>query len=194
MSAVFESAIRIALEHEVDPKRGPWCDLPGDRGRETTYGISLGVVVPNLGITPADLGVASFDAPGCLKPVTRELAVEAWRARLWDAFGFAQLDDANTAAKLFDMSVNLGAWRGRMAIRLAQQALLLTVDGIMGPRTAGAINDAGPHFEATLAEISEIHYRGIAQSDPTQVQFLNRMWLPRARCTSSARCSLHRHP
>jgi len=188
VSAVFEAAIPVLMAHE-----GGWVDNPKDRGRETIYGLSLAVVIPNLGLTAADLGIESFVEPGCLKAVTRERGVEAWRTHLWERFGFAQLLDQGAATKLFDTRANLAGYDCTMAFRLAQKMLGLTVDGLLGPRTLGAINDAGAAFEAAYAEALELHYRRIVAVDPTQAGFLEH-WLLRARCVSSARCRLHRHP
>jgi lysozyme family protein len=121
MDEKFLSAIDKTLEHE-----GGYVNDPHDPGGETNYGISKRSY-PNLDI----------------KHLTREQAIEIYHRDWWDRYGYGRIDNAELAAKVFDLAVNMGP---RRAHKLLQQAINrcteadLMVDSRIGPKTIAAVN------------------------------------------------------
>lgn len=112
MSAAFDAAVGEVLRHE-----GGYVNDPRDPGGETRWGISKRSY-PTLVI--ADL--------------TREDAIAIYRRDYWDRLRCDELPPA-LALVVFDTGVNMGRER---AVRLLQQALGVTVDGVLGPKTLSA--------------------------------------------------------
>lgn len=139
----FAAAFPIILTHEGTG----YTNTPGDAGGPTKYGLSLGRFW--LGSDPEDfpqLGLTlSFPAPRTaaeVEALTEDQAAETYRACWWDRFGYGRVDDYRCATKVFDMAVNM---RRPTAHKIAQRAAndcghQITVDGIFGDRTVGAIN------------------------------------------------------
>lgn len=114
----FDEAFRVIIGHE-----GGYVSDARDPGGETKFGISKRQY-PNLDI----------------KNLTIDEAKAIYRADYWarvrgDEFTFP------VALALFDYAVNSGV---ETAIRSAQKALDLKVDGLLGPVTFAAIDNAEP--------------------------------------------------
>jgi len=108
----FEEAINFVLEME-----GDYTNDPNDPGGETKYGISK-KSYPSLDI----------------KNLTRQDAIEIYRRDFWNS---CRCDDLARpwAILVFDSAVNQGV---RVATRIMQIALGVSVDGIIGPKTIQA--------------------------------------------------------
>ena len=118
----FNSAMEVVFKHE-----GGYVNHPNDPGGETNYGITKRSY-PELDI----------------KNLTKEQAKTIYYTDYWKKFGFDRIEDCKIATKVFDMGVNMG---GHTAIKLLQSALGLinqevTVDGLIGPQTLGAIEES----------------------------------------------------
>jgi len=107
----FDRAIKFVLSAEGDIS-----DDPLDPGGLTRYGISQRA--------HPDIDVAHL---------TKAKAINIYRTRYWATY----LDrlPPPVAVAVFDTGVNLGI---RPAIRLLQDALDVTIDGIVGPQTLAA--------------------------------------------------------
>lgn len=123
---LFDLAIEVVLQHE-----GGSSDHPRDAGGRTRFGIceryNPGVDLENL---------------------TREEAIEIYWQKYWSGHRFDRLP-VEIAVKVFDLAVNLG---DAIAVACLQRALrachiTVTIDGIIGPQTAGAARSA---FEDSL--------------------------------------------
>jgi len=103
--------------------------------------------------------------------------VEAFYGWWWDRpeLGLARLERPGSQFVVFDASVLSG--RGRIT-RMVQGVVGVNQDGIIGPRTAAAVNAMGGAFVARMADATEAWYRGIVAHDPSQGVFLNG-WLNR---------------
>ncbi len=110
--SIFRAAVEEVLRHE-----GGHVNDPRDPGGETKFGISKRSY-PTLAI--ADL--------------TRDDAIAIYRRDFWDRLHGDDLPPA-LALVVFDTAVNMGRER---AVRLLQQALDVTVDGVLGPKTISA--------------------------------------------------------
>ena len=144
----FDRAFAFVIGAEggytADPHdRGNWTGGEIGKGicRGTKYGISA-AAYPDLDIARLTLDEA--------KAIYRR---DYWRPLCCDEFSYPK------ALVLFDCGVNQGVAR---AIRFAQAAVGVTVDGLIGPVTIGAIKAAEDKafVDAMLAE-RERHYRSL---------------------------------
>jgi len=108
----FETAVEFVLEQE-----GDYSDDPNDPGKATNFGISS-AAYPDIDV----------------KKLTREDAIGLYRKDYWDRCKCGELPEG-LATVLFDSAVNQGA---TSAIRMLQQGLGVTADGVIGPVTIEA--------------------------------------------------------
>ena len=116
----FNRALEKTLKWE-----GGYVDDPQDPGGETRYGISK----------------RSYPALD-IERLTLLQARAIYREDFWEKPGFEKVENFELACKLFDLGVNMGAWR---AVRMLQDAANLfgadlIVDGYIGPKTLTFIN------------------------------------------------------
>lgn len=150
----FLKAIIPVLEHE-----GGYVNHPADPGGETNFGITKRVY-PNLDI----------------KSLTKDQAIGIYHRDYWMPY-MDKIKDYRVAAKLFDMSVNMGHSR---ANKILQKSLFITADGVFGPQTLIAVNKAVP--DTLLKEIitNQLEfYDNLVQKKPDMLVFL-KGWTKRA--------------
>lgn len=138
MKEDFNEAIEFVLEQE-----GDYTFDPNDPGGETKYGFSK-KAYPSLDI----------------KNLTREAAIKIYQNDYWQP---CKCDDLprHFAFIVFDSAVNQGP---RVAIRLLQIALGVSVDGIIGPKTLAAAASAAPRkIRLALAERLAAYSRLMAE-------------------------------
>lgn len=132
---------------QSDP--GNWCN-----------GLLVG---SNMGITAADVRTiygnrfqitASF-----MKSLTKQFALRVLRLNYWNAVQAASLWPGLDLV-VFDFGFNAGT---ATSIEELQRALGVTTDGIIGPKTLGAINAVSDHagFLDRLANDELAHYRAL---------------------------------
>ncbi|MGE5611439.1 MAG: glycoside hydrolase family 108 protein [Bacillota bacterium] len=162
-SEKFRRAIEILLAHE-----GGLSEDPHDPGGITHWGISLRSY-PHLGVDG-------------IRNLTRGQAIAIYRRDWWDRLRLGEIESPEVSAKVFDLAVNVGAGTG---IRLLQKALVATghplqVDGIIGPVTLKAANEADPDaLLAALREEAAHHYRLLIAKNPELARY-EKGWLNRA--------------
>lgn len=120
---------------------GGYVNDPRDSGGETKYGISA---ASNPGVD--------------IKNLTWEGAKKIYKAKYWDAPKLGLIDDCRIVCRVFEQCVVGGQ---RVGVRLLQCAYndlthsgTLAPDGLMGPKTANAINSY-PHKDALYAAINK---------------------------------------
>lgn len=166
----FESALPVVLAHE-----GGWCNHPADPGGETNFGISMRFLREH-NIAPQDIGLKDY-APGCLRGLPRDVVAAIYWKYFWEPLGAANIVDQLSATKLFDATVNTGQ---AQAVRLAQRAVGVSVDGVNGPQTTKAINAMpGRVFVGAMAAEMLRFYEGLAAAKPALAVFLGG-WRKRA--------------
>jgi len=161
MTDHFDYAIAFVLSHE-----GGYVHDPADPGGETKYGISKRQY--------PDLDIASL---------TREQAIEIYRRDWWDKYGYGKLTSPAIAAKVLDLSVNMGPRQAHILLQRALHAVGrrdVTIDGIIGPQTIAAANSVSPDaLLAALRAEAAAYYRQLVAARPELRRF-EQGWLNRA--------------
>jgi len=156
----FEQIITNVLKNE-----GGYVNDPTDMGGETNFGISKRSY-PDVDI----------------KNLTLDQAKTIYKRDFWDKQQYNNIDNIIIAAKIFDLSVNMGASKANILIQRALRSVGRKVneDGILGIATLNAINVASS-TELLVALRSEAagYYRSIVASKKEQSKYLNG-WLNRA--------------
>ena len=167
--AEFKKALPFMLVHE-----GGECDVPGDLGGHTKFGITQ-VSLDRFNQAHPDMAF-----PLNVHDLTVENAEVFYRiAGYWK---FDGVHDQAVATKIFDLGVN---WGVGAVVKTVQSILNtlgagLQVDGGWGPRTEASVNAVDPGKMMNLICIAAAaRYRSIVTANPTQAKFLNG-WLKRA--------------
>lgn len=163
--AKFDHAVAFVLEHEVPEGSDGWADHPADRGGLTRWGIS-----------------SRWHPDIDLEALTREGAVAVYRTRYWDRWGYGRLFNKQVAAKLLDMTVNIGPRRSHLNAQRACRACGEPVkeDGILGPITRDRLNVlAGYELMPAMRSEHAAHYRELVVRAPDQAVFMA-TWMDRA--------------
>jgi len=174
----FPPALAYLLPHE-----GGFCDVDGDPGGPTNYGISL-YWLKRCG--DLDLADINHDGRVDIEDIRRLDGREAgalYQKHWWNHYRLEEIDNQRIASKLFDHAVNMG---GVPAIRHLQSAMnacnaLVGCDGVLGPITIAAVNRLNPQLllEAYCADLA-MFYQTLAAAKPKLRKF-ERGWLKRAR-------------
>lgn len=138
-------------------------EVAGDRGGMTFAGIARKFNASWSGWQLVDAG--DRDSAALKKSVA-----EFYYSNYFKAAGLDRVKSQSVANVLFDFAVNAGV---RTAVRLAQQSVGVSADGIVGPRTLAAINGVGgDEFVARYALAKVARYAAIVNSDRSQGKFL----------------------
>lgn len=161
MDERFLRAVSLVLAHE-----GGYVNDPDDPGGETKYGISKRSY-PNLDI----------------KRLTREKAAEIYYVDWWQRYRYDRLESIDIAAKVLDLSVNVGPRQAHVMLQRALHAVGrrdVVVDGIIGPQTISAANAAPPDaLLAALRAEAAAYYRQLIERNPKLKKY-ERGWMRRA--------------
>lgn len=125
MISTFDECFEKLLGHE-----GGFTLNPKDRGNWTGGDIGKGL------LKGTNWGIAAASYPDLdIKNLTQEQAKAIYKRDFW---GCLELDTAAPEARfqIFDAAVNHGIKR---AVKLSQEALGLTVDGVIGTQTRAAL-------------------------------------------------------
>ncbi len=150
----FLEAIRVVLLDE-----GGYGNDPNDPGGETNWGIDKRTY-PDLDI----------------KNLTRDEAIEIYYNDWWQKYRLDLLPN-KVRGKIFNVGVNTGM---RQAVKFLQRAVNVNDDGIIGPVTLAAANEADPDIVLqSLRDQQRQFYINLANARPSSRKFLNG-WLRRA--------------
>ncbi|MDA2936845.1 hypothetical protein MYX75_01095 [Acidobacteria bacterium AH-259-A15] len=162
------SAFDYAFQ-KTNALEGGYVDHPKDRGGRTKFGISQR--------SYPDEDVANL---------TVERAKFLAKRDYWDRLRLDRILDDEVSAEIYDTAFNMGPGT---AVKIAQRAVnyfgeTLKVDGIIGPKTNGAINrwclrDARSLLKA-LNGVQFMHFLAIVEGNPDQAVF-SRGWLKRVQ-------------
>jgi lysozyme family protein len=143
----FRKAVSVILQHE-----GGYVNDPDDPGGETNYGISKRSF-PKLDI----------------KSLTKDLAEMIYYKYFWAPSNFHLLEDELLVLHVFDHGVNCGRKR---AIKMLQSLVSVKRDGIIGPLTAKAVNNA-INIQSRFLMCRIQYYTGLCAKNPKLYKFLN---------------------
>jgi lysozyme family protein len=168
--SLFELSIPVILRRE-----GGFVNDATDPGGATNYGVSLRWL-RSQGLAgdinhDGDIDIAD------IKALTPAEAEGFYRTRWWDAYQYGQINAQALATKVFDMAVNLGPPR---AHRMAQQAIGLPQDGILGSKSFTELNTLSSlTIIMRLQDIQAKFYRQLVAVNPARQKYLAG-WLNRA--------------
>lgn len=146
---------------------GGYTNHPADKGGPTNYGVTQKVYDEYQ----KEKGVA----PNSVQSIPMFVVEDIYRTKYWMPAKCDQMPEKLSVA-VFDTTVNSGAGR---SIKLLQQAIGATVDGVIGSETISKLKSFDPiELAGKYLDTREGFYRGIVQRDPTQQVFL-KGWLRR---------------
>ena len=153
---VWDAAISFVRAEE-----GGLSDDPRDPGGLTKFGISQRSY-PHLDI----------------RGLTREKAIDIYKTDFWDVHRCGELQPVIGMA-LFDACVN----QGGAAVKLLQQALAVTADGVVGPQTiaAAARRESAQVLQSFLARRA-VRYAGLSAFETYGLIWMGRLFRLFSRC------------
>jgi len=165
--ASFKKYFPTLIKHE-----GGYVNDPNDRGGATNLGVTLGVWIQNGYDKDRDGDIDKDD----VKLINLCDAEEIAKKLYWDPIKGDSINNQSIAEFIFDWGYNSGT---KTAIKKVQQVLGVVADGIIGPKTIAAINNANQRelFDK-LKKRREEFFRAIVRSNPSQSKFL-KGWLNR---------------
>lgn len=167
------SDFKIACDYTIDRNEGTeYTDRPDDDGGPTKFGITLAT------LRQWDLmrGVANTQ-PSDVEVLTRDEAEQIYQEFFWKALALDRVTAQAPATAIFDLAVNLGE---RNAVIVAQRALGVRVDGVLGSITISKIEVLdSKHFIPLLIEQAAGYYAERVQLKPSNLSNL-KGWIARA--------------
>ena len=174
------------IADEIVAREGGYVNDPDDPGGATNHGVTIHTM-RRLGLDlDGDGAVTAED----VRRLSRDQARAIFVRHYFDGPGIARLPDV-LQASVFDMYVNAGT----NAVRILQRLLnrmgqSLTVDGIIGPKTAAAAHDAARKAPDAIADAYGIerrnYYYRLADARPASRKYACRRdggkggWITRA--------------
>ena len=158
MKENFEKSLELVLQQE-----GGYVHHPLDPGGRTNLGVTQRVWEAWVGYSVDEKEMRSL---------TKELVAPLYKSRYWDAVHGDQLP-SGADYLAFDFAVNAGSFR---CVKTIQRALNITADGIIGPVTIKAIQDANAEdFINNFTNAKESFYSGLANFPTFGRGWLNRV-------------------
>lgn len=165
--ADFKPFFDTLMKHE-----GGYVNDPKDKGGATKFGVTLATWIANGYDKNGDGKIDKED----VKLLDKADAYDIAKKLYWDAVRGDEIKNQSIAEFIFDWGYNSGP---KTAIKKVQDVLDLTQDGVIGPKTLGAINSANQEelFEK-LQERRKLFFISIVAANPSQEKFL-KGWLIR---------------
>lgn len=173
----FEHAFNFLIQHE-----GGYVNNKKDKGGATNFGVSLRFL-KSAGI---DINHDGEVNEADILALNKEKARDVYRREWWDKYDFAKIKNKYIAAKIFDLAVNMGS---ATAVKILQKSINklakppLVVDGIMGDKTIGMLNQLTDKIDMLLMnEIrrnAALYYMSLIQHNG-DLQIFAKGWLRRA--------------
>jgi lysozyme family protein len=169
----FQECLARILKHE-----GGYVNDPLDSGGRTNLGVTQRVWEEFVGhpVTEADM-----------KALTPEKIAPMYKLKYWNP-SYCEVLPKGLDYVVFDFAVNAGTGR---SVKTLQQAIGCVADGVIGPKTMAAINDANPKdLIAKFSDARADFYQGIVARKPDQARFI-KGWLNRVE--ESRKLALEEH-
>ena len=161
MTGEFEKALKRILKHE-----GGYVNDKFDSGGMTNLGVTKRVWEEFVGhpVSEADM-----------QALTPEIIAPMYKMKYWNS-SYCEVLPKGLDYVVFDFAVNAGTGR---SVKTLQQAIGCVADGVIGPKTMAAINDAEPKdLIAKFSDARADFYQGIVARKPDQARFI-KGWLNR---------------
>ena len=161
MTGEFEKALKRILKHE-----GGYVNDPLDSGGMTNLGVTKRVWEEFVGhpVSEADM-----------RALTPEIIAPMYKMKYWNS-SYCEVLPKGLDYVVFDFAVNAGTGR---SVKTLQQAIGCVADGVIGPKTMAAINNAEPKdLIAKFSDARADFYQGIVTRKPDQARFI-KGWLNR---------------
>lgn len=175
-----KTLLHLALDFLLGVE-GRYSNDPDDRGGETWCGIARNKNPDWRGwqIIDSYRHVSTFPVVLDSIPELIYFRDELYRKEYWDKC-FCDNMDAEMAVVMFGSAVNHGPHRAAM---LLQQTLHVKMDGVIGPKTMGAMQSFIKSYGIDVMLVEFLGYRaefyyGIVRSDSSQAKYL-RGWFNR---------------
>ena len=171
----FEDCLARILKHE-----GGYVNDPLDSGGRTNLGVTQRVWEEFVGhpVTEADM-----------KALTPEKIAPMYKLKYWNP-SYCEVLPKGLDYVVFDFAVNAGTGR---SVKTLQQAIGCVADGVIGPKTMAAINDANPKdLIAKFSDARADFYQGIVARKPDQARFI-KGWLNRVEDARKLALEEHDH-
>ena len=171
----FEDCLARILKHE-----GGYVNDPLDSGGRTNLGVTQRVWEEFVGhpVTEADM-----------KALTPEKIAPMYKLKYWNP-SYCEVLPKGLDYVVFDFAVNAGTGR---SVKTLQQAIGCVSDGVIGPKTMAAINDANPKdLIAKFSDARADFYQGIVARKPDQARFI-KGWLNRVEDARKLALEEHDH-
>ena len=171
----FEECLKRILKHE-----GGFVNDALDSGGMTNLGVTKRVWEEFVGhpVTEADM-----------KALTPEKIAPMYKLKYWNP-SYCEVLPKGLDYVVFDFAVNAGTGR---SVKTLQQAIGCVSDGVIGPKTMAAINDANPKDLITkFSDARADFYQGIVARKPDQARFI-KGWLNRVEDARKLALEEHDH-
>jgi lysozyme family protein len=178
----FNEAIPIVLKHE-----GGFVNDSHDMGGATNFGISLKFLksmkdTDKNGYLPGDLDKDGDVDSNDIRNMSVDDAINIYKSQWWDRYQYGLIADQDTATKVFDLAVNMGAGQAHKLLQRAINCLgnNLKEDGILGSRTMLMINYVPELWLMDKLKIEAAKfYLSLCDTDRERLRYLSG-WLKRA--------------
>jgi lysozyme family protein len=171
----FEECLARVLKHE-----GGYVNDPLDSGGRTNLGVTQRVWEEFVGhpVSEADM-----------RALTPQKVAPMYKIKYWNPSYCAVLPKGLDYV-VFDFAVNAGTGR---SVKTLQSAIGCVSDGVIGPRTMAAINNAEPKDLITkFSDARADFYQGIVARKPDQARFI-KGWLNRVEDARKLALEEHNH-
>jgi|694.fasta_scaffold53543_3 lysozyme family protein len=171
----FEECLARVLKHE-----GGYVNDPLDSGGRTNLGVTQRVWEEFVGhpVSEADM-----------RALTPQKVAPMYKIKYWNPSYCAVLPKGLDYV-VFDFAVNAGTGR---SVKTLQSAIGCVSDGVIGPRTMAAINNANPKDLITkFSDARADFYQGIVARKPDQTRFI-KGWLNRVEDARKLALEEHNH-
>jgi len=166
---------------------GGYANNPADTGGETYMGVARNfhpkwqgwrhvdatkanmTQMPTYGTNSYFAWARQLNRTAAANPALQKLVIDLYESVYWRGNRLGEIDNQDVANQIYDWAVNTGS-RGNTWI---QEALGVTADGVIGPKTLKAINTADPVVLLTNArKFAKEHRLKMCEDHPSQKQFL----------------------
>lgn len=144
-----------------------------DDGGPTMYGIVESDVARYRRVPVSEITAS------VMKSLSLTEATAIYKLQYWDVMNLSELVSQPIATAIFDLGVNFGVSGG---VKLAQTAIKVNADGVMGPVAIGALNKLSSKEFIVLFESAVLkHYQVIDASNHAKYDRYMSGWTNRAK-------------